>query len=430
MSVNPAQIYKFFDPAPLKASDQNACYVELGAVRGEKPKQKIADKLAQPIRLSNQPTCQLITGHRGSGKSTELFRLQRELGEGPKRFFVVYCDVDESLNRSDMDFTDLLLAVVRQVAEQVKNKTGITLKAGYFEDRFKELGEFLGSPVDFSTVELGVGLSKIVGSIRSSGANRKTIRGVMEPKVDSLINAANDVIQEAKEQLSQKGFAGLVIVIDNLDHLVRRTGEGGEDYPGENLFIRRAPEMLRFDCHVVYTIPLALAFSPYEQELTRLYGNKTPIVGLTKLRDRAGQPYEPGIACFREVIKKRLDAAQARQSDVFASDAVRDRLIAMTGGQLAVLCTLVRSALVAGLPIQSDVLEELQREEQRAFSRWLKRSHWRMIDAVRLGNQPIPDDENAQTLRDVIESRGLLYHINADEWWAVNPLVGPTPPGI
>jgi hypothetical protein len=430
MSVDPSRIYQAFDPAPLKANQQTTCYVELGPVRGEPAEKTVAQRLAQQIRLANKPTCQLLSGHRGSGKSTELFRLQHELGQGPKKYFVVYCDVDESLNRSDMDFTDLLLVVVRQLALQVHQATGIKLKPGYFQDRFLELKDFFTSDVDFSSLELSDGLNKIVGSLRSSGVNRKTVRSAMEPKVESLIEAAKDVISEAKQQLGVKGFADLVIVIDNLDHLVRRTGEGGEDYPGENLFIRRAPEMRRFNCHVVYTIPLALAFSLHEQELTRLYDHRTPIVGLTKLRDRQGQAYLPGIERFREVIKRRLEFAQARESDVFAGDPVREQLIGMTGGQLQVLCITVRAALVFGLPITGEVLDELKREERHAFARWLKLAHWRMIDGIRHGNQPMPNEENAQTLRELIEGRGLLYHKNADEWWAVNPVIGDTPKGI
>jgi hypothetical protein len=429
MPIDVAKVYQAFNPTPLRENEQHDRYVELGRLRGESPKRPFAPTLAKHIRLADKNTCQLITGHRGSGKSTELFRLQHELGAsgGNKPFFVVYCDVDQTLNRADMDFPDLLLVVVRSLAEQLKDKLGIVLRPGYFRDRFEELKEFFGADVNFNTIELTEGLIKLVGSLRSSGANRKKIREALEPKVDSLITATNDLIDQAKTELDKKKFAGLVITIDNLDHLVRGSVPQTEEYPGENLFIRRAPEMLRLDCHVVYTAPLALVFSPNEQELQRLYDHKPLIVGLTKLRDRAGLTYDAGVDAFREVIRKRLDVAGANEREVFANDAVRDKLIACTGGQLTALCMLVRSALVAGTPITDEVLDELVREEQRGFARWLKLEHWRIIDALRQGQQPLPSNENHSSLRDLIEGLALLYHLNGGEWWAVNPLVGDTP---
>jgi pantothenate kinase-related protein Tda10 len=68
------EIYNAFDPAPLPANSK--LYVDCKAVRGGSD---VTIELGRTILLSKNPTCQLFTGHRGSGKSTELSRLKQYL---------------------------------------------------------------------------------------------------------------------------------------------------------------------------------------------------------------------------------------------------------------------------------------------------------------------------------------------------------------
>ena len=83
------KIYNSFDPArPLPAGDPQ--YVDCREVRGD---EDIVSDLGKRIRNSDQMTYQLYTGHRGSGKSTELRRLQKSLED--HGFFVVYFEADE-----------------------------------------------------------------------------------------------------------------------------------------------------------------------------------------------------------------------------------------------------------------------------------------------------------------------------------------------
>jgi len=136
------------------------------------------------------------------------------------------------------------------------------------------------------------------------------------------------------------------------------------------------------------------------------------------------------MACFRELIEKRVLFAGAQVSEVFANETVRDDLILLTGGQPLELCSLVRECILGGLPIESDRLAEVRRQEHRSYARWLKRSHWGVIESIRKGEQPVPDEENGPTLRDLIEGRAILYHMNNEDWLAVSPLVGAAPAGL
>ena len=79
------QIYNAFDPKrPLEPDDP--FYVKCHEVRGD---ENIVNEVGRNIIRSNQPTCQLYTGHRGGGKSTELRRLRHYL-QGQQRKVIYF----------------------------------------------------------------------------------------------------------------------------------------------------------------------------------------------------------------------------------------------------------------------------------------------------------------------------------------------------
>mgnify|MGYP000724551841 CR=1 FL=1 len=90
------KIYNAFNPArPLEANDR--FYVDCSEVRGD---ESIFRELGKKIIFSEESTCQLYTGHRGVGKSTELLRLKDYLEK--KGCFVVYFQADQE----DIDSED------------------------------------------------------------------------------------------------------------------------------------------------------------------------------------------------------------------------------------------------------------------------------------------------------------------------------------
>src|SRR5207253_4350589 len=119
---------------PLKSA-QTDLYVDLDKERGDG---HVVQRLYKRITFGPRPTCQVLAGHKGSGKSTELLKLQQKLDTLTPKHFTVYFSVDEDLDRSDIDFPDLLLAIVGQMANQLRARAQIDLKPCYFAKRFAE----------------------------------------------------------------------------------------------------------------------------------------------------------------------------------------------------------------------------------------------------------------------------------------------------
>ena len=121
MTCNPPAIdlreaYNAVTLDPLQSGDLR--YVDCSSARGYDG--DIVRSLSRCIDRSAAPLTQLVSGHRGCGKSTELLRLAKNL-EG-KKFFVVYFTADEDLDVGDLEYTDLLVAIIKRLERALSEK--------------------------------------------------------------------------------------------------------------------------------------------------------------------------------------------------------------------------------------------------------------------------------------------------------------------
>lgn len=414
------RVYQGFDPAIPALDDE--IYVNLDDVRGEAD---VVDRLDKRIRLADGPTCQLLAGHRGSGKTTELRRLERQLGEGDERHFVVFVESKADLDLNDVDFPEILIAIIRKMADELKEREGIVLKPGYFRDRFEKLKGFLGSEVEFDNFEVGGSLFKISAAIKSSPDARKQVREALEPDTSNLLHAANDLIGEALIELRKKNYTNIVIIMDDLDYIVLRPHKGAGCSTAEYLFVNRHAQLTGFHCHVIYTMPLAIVYSALGERITSLYGVRTPVVPMTKIRTKPPwrKPHKPGVDRFREIIAQRLAHADTDESTVFGKGVV-GKLIALSGGQPRELMMLVREALIGGdLPVQSGAVDRVARDGARAYARLLTDEQWLLIKQVAKSGRVTRAKASDETFRELLDSRAILQYVNDEEWYGVNPLI-------
>lgn len=419
------RLYRIFSPAPLTA-DQQDLYVDLEAVRGNTG---FVDQLATPIQLEDKPTCQLLTGHLGSGKSTELRWLQRRLKDSDKNPFVVICDISEDLNPSDLDYPELLIMMLRGLAIELE-ELGITLQPGPFQKRWAWIKRNLLREVDFDGLTLNLGMVELAGVLKHSPQMKKKLRDLIDPETDSWIAAANDIIGVAKLELSKKGYNDLVILVDGLDKMSRDVHPKAECSIGEHLYIQRKKDLSSLECHVVYAIPLYLAYSSAAHQIASLYGRSDiPVVPVTKLRNCPpdSKRHEPGFEQFREIVRRRLSAIAVPEKDVFEKGAM-DRLIELSGGQLRELIIMTRDAAVTKLPIDNAAIDRVTGNVRRVYARWLESKHWPIIEEVGATGRITRDKDNATQVEQLLDSRAILHYRNTTEWYGVNPLLPDPPP--
>ena len=410
------RIYQAFDPSPLKAEDTDL-YVDLDEVRGSTG---LVKKLAQTIKLSETTTTQLLAGHIGSGKSTELRLLQKQLQDDG--YFVVFCQILEDIDERDADFPDVLLSMMRQLASQVKERAQIKLEPSYFQQRFEEVNELFKSKVDLT--DLINGLFNLSSAIKSSPDTRKKIREIFEPKTNDWLTAANDIMGKAVLELSKKGRNGLVIIVDDLDKVSVEKFVDQRSSVAERLFLERHAQLTGFQSHIVYTLPLPLVYSCRERDIASLYKlDAPPVVPMTKVIGKNGRKYKKGFDKFINIIQRRLDKAKATTS-VFESNRIRNKIIKYSAGQPRQLMILIREAIIAGsIPIKDEFVENTARKIRHSYERQLREEHWSIIEQVKQDNRLDRNASNDSLCMELLANRAILYYLNEDQWYGLNPLL-------
>ncbi len=417
-----ARVYRQCDPAtPLKPGDPR--YVPCENTRGEGD---LIAQLTNAIRWSETPLHLLFSGHRGGGKSTELLRLQKNLAEPPvddEKFFVVYFEADqEDIDVNDVDFPDLLLAIIRQVSKALRERVNEELHPTWSSRFIGDLKRFLGSEVEFETLELDAQIAKFTATIKSSPDARLEIRKALEPNVSNLIQAANDLFDEASIRLKDKGYRNLVLIVDNLDRIVLRDLEGGIT-THERLFLNRGSQLHALRCHIVYTLPISMVYSPSATALMNVFGRDPAVLPMVKIANRDGNDNQDGMEALRKIISKRLTAASVTQwTSAFDSLEAWNYLCRMSGGHLRNLLILIRSACTASgnLPLTQRVIEQAVRGISNDFERALNHPDFfktlRDIDKTR----ELPGSKDDQML---LYNLSVLEYLNGEVWYVVNPAV-------
>ncbi|AFZ14570.1 hypothetical protein Cri9333_3760 [Crinalium epipsammum PCC 9333] len=423
MSLNIAKFYQACNPSPLvvsKAEDRKY-YIDFSSVRGV----NIVRELGRSIKLSvDQPTCNLFTGHIGCGKSTELQLLKAELEK--QGFHAVYFESSQVLEMADVDVTDILLAIARQLSESLQ-AIGIKLQPGFFANLFTSIGELLQTPLEFEG-EFSVVIAKITAKTKDSPNLRSKLRQYLEPRTNSIINAINqEILKPAQKILKQKDKKGLVVIVDNLDRLDNSIKPNGQIQP-EYLFIERGEQLNQLHCHVVYTVPLILVFSNALGRLANRFGKDPKVLPMVpvELRQGGGECKE-GMALLSQMVMARAfpDENIVRRYDliteVFDSPETLERLCRVSGGHVRNLLMLLRRCLEReDPPFPQACIEDVIKQRCNELSLGIDENEWTLLREV-AQQQIIRGEEKYQTLvRDMFV---FEYRDNEGSWFDINPIL-------
>jgi len=257
------QIYNSFDHTkPLLPDDK--FYVDCQEVRGNS---NVIDGIGREILLSDKKTCQLYSGHRGVGKSTELLRLEKYLREEGYR--VVYFDAaaGNAIDPEEARYTDVLLACTQQLLKEFEKDGEDHAITKWLRDRKEDLKGLASISVVASDSAIGF-FTQIMANLRTSPAIRQKIRLLIDPHTPSLIEVLNKFIQDADKQ---KHGNNLVLIADGLDRIVPvRIKDNTTNH--DEIFIERSEQLTGLECHVIYTVPISMVYSGNANDLLARYG--------------------------------------------------------------------------------------------------------------------------------------------------------------
>ena len=432
MNLDLEQFFQACNPAEridMKNPDDRRYYIDFAAVRGG----KAIDALKRTItRLSpNSPTCQLFTGHIGCGKSTELSRLETELLDAG--FHVVYFRATEDLDVADVDITDILLAIARQIGASLEENQ-IKLQPKGFKAFLKKTTNFLGT-LEFSGAEFSLPgeIAKITFSAKDSQQIRSRLRQYLEPQTNQILKYINDeVVKAGTEQLKQVGKKGLVMIVDNLDRIENQPTSSSNKPLPEYIFVDRGEQLRQINCHLIYTLPMSLIYSNESEAMqNRLGGGVAPkVLPMVPVNLRDGRDCLEGMNLLRRMVLARAFPELPKEqriefiTEVFESPETLDRLCRISGGHVRTLLGILYGCLqVEDPPISAATLEFVILGYRDALLKSIDNHEWELLFEVDREPQVKGEGEYQTLLRSLFV---FEYHDGEGTWFGLNPLLFET----
>ncbi|MEA5448742.1 ATP-binding protein [Leptolyngbya sp. CCNP1308] len=423
-------IYNAVDPfRPLEPGDP--AYVDCEAERGDA---NVLLDLGPEIIRSERYTCQLYAGHRGAGKSTELLRLKADLGS--KGCFVVYFAAvgeDGDIDPQDVQYTDILLACTRHLLETLTTADPAPL-VSWFKDRGKALYDLGQTQVQMDSVNVNVLASQfasMTANIRAVPSERKKIRDLVNPHTVTLVKALNEFIADGNRKLPE-GKTQLVVIADNLDRIVPVYEDNGRSNHDE-IFLDRSDQLKGLDCHLIYTVPIAMVYSNRANDLKEIYGNPD-LLPMIMVQTPDGDLHEPGFEKLKEILRRRIIPFLPEVSlgeDVFEEAKVVEQLCLASGGHVRELLLLMKEALnrADSLPIPTRAVRRAISETRDTYRRTVEEHQWAILAKV-AQKRAIENDEDH---RDLLFRRCVMEYRFFDDdgamqcWYDVHPLIKAIP---
>lgn len=419
LATNLKAVYRACNPnVPLESDDTR--YVDLSEVRGT---HNIVNDISKRINFCDEGQFhqQLFTGHRGSGKTTELLRLKTELEK--QKFFVIYLDAGEQLDLGNLNYLDVLLSIAKEIEAQLRasdialNPVLLDDLCQWFSERVIEenqSSELSGSGK--SQAEAGIEipffaklLSSITAEIKSGSSRRVSTRQKLEQELAVFISKLNALIGNARDEVKRHQYADLVLVVDGLEKMAYRLMEDGYSNHA-HVFVLHAEQMKAPQCHIIYTIPITLA---YNKNLGADFNSETIVLPMVKMNDQ-------GIACLRQIIENRVDLSQTfdAPSDVTA-------LIERSGGVVRDLMRLIQDAVINtdGLKIGREEIANACTTLTRDYERMLQNSEIKALFWVHKNKRVTGELIYARSLSERI----ILEYQNGVRWAALHPAVLAVP---
>jgi|GEM_PF-3731652 len=428
-------IFQNLDPLKaLPAKDPR--YVDLYQNR---PAADPKRKLLNTLRLSGDHSIQFFSGFRGSGKSTELFRLKDELN-AVHGFNVLYANAAHYIGPNEpLDISLLRIALIGAMCVELDKKLGIKDPgAGFFNKIGKWVEGFFAEPEKVS-LELPFKALKVSVDFKTSFTRSPEFRSELrkflanrQGALDEQINAFLDTLTtQLEERVDHK--KGIVLIFDQLEQdpgaLVSTTDRSEIINSAKQLFQNQRDSLRLKGVHLILTVPSWLKIVLKGVPIT--FVPNFPLWG--REEDRPEREKEMNL--MRELVRKRFHLTTGpcagdhlQRYFIDGGQAGTDRLIRASGGfirdLLRLLQIVVRDSL-SGVPDCDKNLTNAINELRQSYLPIVTKDAealYRMMTTREVGIADSSDEEIAR-LANLMNTQMAFFFLNGDDWFDVHPLL-------
>ena len=374
------------------------------------------------IELNPVESLQLFSGFRGSGKTTELFRLRSRLqAEG---YIVLYADALTYLNPSaPVEISDLILVLAGAFSDALDDLAELDVERESYWTRFatflsradvKITGIDAKAEIGAAGAKAGLGIK---AEFKAGSTFRQDLQKALSGRISELKGEADAFVEDGIKALGKKFGPDrpIVFIFDQLEQL-RGNYEAWQSVirSVQDVFSVHLDKLKLPYVHMIYSVPPWLSFlTTLEAPITIL-----PTVHLWN-NDLDRTRFEPGWGAFRSLLELRLKPDGAVR--LFGPDPVRaaaciDRLIGACGGHVRDLLRLFQEVVkrANALPVPDRVLDSvinaarrdllpIAREDAKVLGQ---------IGALRDTALGQIDERSIERLSNFLDEHRVIYFVN------------------
>lgn len=366
-------------------------------------------KLELDLRMGKEREKVLFTGHRGSGKSTELNRLAMNLDD---QFFIVKFSITESLNFADLNYIDILLvSILKLLQKAIKEK--IKINEGILEYVFNWLHyEITEEIITIPSEEISLSgkidffVVKMEGKLKQESFTREILRKKITPKLSELIDKINLTIPEIEEKTKKP----VLIIVEDIDKV--------DLEKAQHLFFQHGESLLSINSMMIYTFPVALRHSDDFAQVAKTFHSFFVLPNVTIL-DKQDRKVPQAYTALTDVILKRAEER------LFTKDAI-ERAIQLSGGLMIDLIHLIKDAASNALLDKKEIIDAIHitksaNEMRNDYRVMLRPEQYDLLNRINEDTEKKP--ANDEVVRSCLHNLSLLEYRNDEVWVAVHPIV-------
>jgi len=274
------------------------------------------NKLSQPKKV-------FLSGHRGTGKTTELLKLKNAIDE-TKCYLTIFCDLsNEELDVNNIDFVDVIILILEKLIETLKTKeidipkVNIESFYNWYEQRISEINVETDESATIE-IEAKAGfdifsflslVTKTKAKLSGSNKTKETIRSTFVNKFSDFSLKFNQFILDIKEYLNENGlYKDLLFIVDGFEKI-------GSLEDRRKILIENSNKFIEIKTNMIITLPIEL-FSEAAKLNEFAKSISFPLINLDEnAKDR-----------FRKFIYKRVDKS------LFKDESIVDKIIEYGAG--------------------------------------------------------------------------------------------------
>jgi len=326
------EVYNIFRPSALTLKEKDF-YQKTAKIRNGRSYEMHA-YLFNRMDDSDRRVHQLMIGHTGCGKSTELYMLTGKLEDVKTPYIIIDAKVD--LDFFTFTYIDIMVKIVEELAKYA-DKNDIPINVKLLETFQEALNTQTTEQIltAQSSVEIEAeakaGLSfsfiaklasKITASFKTGSGMKETLRLEIKPNMLAITAAVNELLKEINK--NKPNVNNMVIIIDELEKCSPETVR--------KLFVNDINAITSINTHLIISCPLNL-YRSSDAPIFEPHFSKPDIMPMIKTHEithdcpQKNKPYDEGIAIVEQLVLKRVDAS-------FFEEGVLRYIITKAGGNL------------------------------------------------------------------------------------------------